>query len=380
MKRIIALILAILFGMLTLTSCSDASTPPNSSPVSTPSAPTPDPDPNPKPDPDPEPDPSKKLPDVLKSVDVDPMFSNDPAEDGELNVLLIGNSYSYYWLDELWALLNAAGYKNARICNVYYSGCKFEQHWSWYANGEKNYLFQIWDGTVRKTRENAGLEECMSYANWDIISFQQSGTYMYGGGTENGPARFENSVYEDLPELYRLMYKNFPHAEFCWIQHWVHEIGSSPAAGITLEAQNSYHEAYKSFSYKICEEYGLTNVPLGEAWQSVRHDPMFFELGSGDYPVKTLHTRVYTSAFKCYKKVKLDDLSHDGDIGGGQYLNACVWFEVITHRSVVGNSFRPSYTHTYENKTYTFTEEQILLLQRAAHSAVTACHGEGYYN
>ena len=29
----------------------------------------------------------------------------DPGEDEELNILLIGNSYSYYWCDELYGML-----------------------------------------------------------------------------------------------------------------------------------------------------------------------------------------------------------------------------------------------------------------------------------
>ena len=63
----------------------------------------------------------------------------DPKEDGELNILLIGNSYSYYWCDELYGMLAAAGHKDAKIYNVYYSGCKFYQHWNWLVNKESNY-------------------------------------------------------------------------------------------------------------------------------------------------------------------------------------------------------------------------------------------------
>ena len=55
------------------------------------------------------------------------------------------------------------------------------------------------------------------------------------------------------------------------------------------------------------------------------------------------------------------DYGHDGDIGGGQYLNACVWYEILTGNSCVGNTFRPSYE---------LSEEKIAVLQAAAHQAV----------
>lgn len=57
----------------------------------------------------------------------------------------------------------------------------------------------------------------------------------------------------------------------------------------------------------------------------------------------------------------LGDYSHDGDIGGGQYLNACVWLETLTGTSCIGNTFRPNYD---------LSEDMIDMLQQAAHEAV----------
>ena len=60
------------------------------------------------------------------------------------------------------------------------------------------------------------------------------------------------------------------------------------------------------------------------------------------------------------------DYYHDGDIGGGQYLNACVWYEVLMGKSCVGNTWRPPYE---------LSEEKIAILQAAAHEAVAAVYG-----
>ena len=58
---------------------------------------------------------------------------------------------------------------------------------------------------------------------------------------------------------------------------------------------------------------------------------------------------------------------HYGDIGGGQYLNACVWFEILTGKSCIGNPYRPLYMDDPELSP---SEELVLMLQKAAHEAV----------
>ena len=70
------------------------------------------------------------------------------------------------------------------------------------------------------------------------------------------------------------------------------------------------------------------------------------------------------------------DYQHDGDLGGGQYLNACVWYEVLTKKSCVGNTWRP----TEDLVGYTLDEAMITVLQNAAHDAVVAHYGESYYD
>lgn len=56
------------------------------------------------------------------------------------------------------------------------------------------------------------------------------------------------------------------------------------------------------------------------------------------------------------------DHFHDGDVGGGQYLNACVWFMTLFKISCVGSKWAPSYD---------LNEEKRIILQQAAFNAVT---------
>lgn len=299
---------------------------------------------------------------------------------GEYNILLIGNSYSYYWLDELWGLLKAAGYETVRVCDVYYSGCSFKKHWNWYEAGEAHYCFQIFEGLERRTLNEVDLNTCLNYAQWDAIGFQQSGGDMYAGDTVTGPVQFREGIYNYLPQLYEVVRSRFPKAQYYWTQHWVHEVGTSGAKGLPdLQTQEGYMAGYRAVSKEVCKDFGFVCVPMGDAWQAVRHDPLFYEAGNGEYPARTLHTRVLTASFKSYPSLCLHDLSHDGDIGGGQYLNACVWFECLTGQSVVGNPFRMSYYHEPTDTNYALTEAQIEKLQAAAHDAVKNYYSEAFY-
>lgn len=281
----------------------------------------------------------------------------DPAADDEMNVLLIGNSYSYYWTEELWGMMNAAGYQNLTVCNVYSSGCTFEQHWNWHLLKQSNYTFYTVNENGRKGKKDMDLRSCIAAKNWDVISLQQSNRYVYLGGVE----AHRNSMNTHLPQLYRYLNGEFPKAKYYWLQSWAHELGYGVD---TLEEQMAATDAFRVVAKEICQKYGFTNVPCGDAWELIRHDPMITEGG------KTLTTRIYKN------QADYDDLTHDGDVGGGQYLNACVWFEVLTGKSCVGNTYRPKYL--FGTQDLSLSEDKIAFLQNTAHQAVANYYGADY--
>ena len=128
-----------------------------------------------------------------------------------------------------------------------------------------------------------------------------------------------------------------------WHQTWSNQVGYNLNGRVdTLEQQETHNTNTRAYAVAVCEKYNLEHIPSGDAWQLVRqggYDNLCARLGvnngEGDY-------------------------YHDGDLGGGQYLNACVWFEVITGKSCVGNSYTPDYGMLVE----------ISTLQEAAHKAI----------
>ena len=271
------------------------------------------------------------------------MQTADPADDGIINVLMIGNSSCYSYSDELCGIAKAAGVE-MRICNVYYSGCSIAQHWSWWQAGKGCYEYATYDANGRvsegtpKEGEGVTLEYCLQQQNWDFISFHEA-----VGTVRTDPDTAAASMNVSLKELLDYVHTQYPLTKVLWQQTWAFQVGFEQSGYMVsnTDVQSKLHENIRKMSMTVCEKYALQRVPSGDAWKLARENPAI-----GD----TLCERLSGT-----------DFHHEGDVGGGQYLNACVWFEVITGKSCVGNSFRPDYA---------LSAEKVEVLQQAAHQAV----------
>ena len=133
--------------------------------------------------------------------------------------------------------------------------------------------------------------------------------------------------------------------------------GSSRIVIHNVEEQAEDYLLMHDLATEMCSTYNLDVIPAGSAWQIARQTEEF-----GD----KLGAMASTGT-------DWGDWNHDGDVGGGQYLNACIMFEVLTKKSCIGNTWRPVYSLKYPEMTF----EQ---LQQIAHQAVTEAYGAGYYN
>lgn len=113
----------------------------------------------------------------------------------------------------------------------------------------------------------------------------------------------------------------------------------------------------------ICPTYGLERVNLGEAWQEYR---AVANASSTDGLEDTLCARLGKTVSGTPHE---GDFAHDGDVGGGQLLNACVWYEILTGLDCRDNDYSPTYT--YGGKTFTLSDELVTALKEAAHKAVS---------
>jgi len=274
----------------------------------------------------------------------------NPAEDEELNLLMVGNSGCYYFVEELYGMLNAAGIQ-ANICNVYYSGCTLQQHYNWLKTGEANYDYYETNEKGRVGTVGCNLEYCLKQRNWDYISLQEGGN----AKLRATPAAAALSQRKDyLDALLGLFSQRFPQAKLLWQENSAFQVGyNGNLFSITnLEEQQQDTKMFREFAQMVADAYQLDWVPRGDAAIIVReggYDNLCARLGKGNN-----HE---------------GDYYHDGDVGGGQYLTACVWYEMLTGKSCIGNTYRPVYT--YQGQTFQLEEDLITTFQEAAHQAVT---------
>jgi len=128
----------------------------------------------------------------------------------------------------------------------------------------------------------------------------------------------------------------------------------------SAEAQNAMHMLIKRMTQYMWEDPDnlitpdVSPVPVGDAWKLARDTN--WEIGEG----------LYGTDGNYY-----GDYLHDGNTGGGQYLNGCIYFEVLTGMSCIGNTWRPS--------DYTLDEDKVTFLQNIAHETVLSIYGEDHY-
>ncbi len=264
-----------------------------------------------------------------------PKEQEDPAADAFYNVLIIGNSFSTGWPDELNGIFKKAGNNKVNLFTVYYSGCRLEQHWNWLKTGQKNYrLRHHMQAGSMTDYDDVSLEYCLAKKNWDVISIQQHFAPQVS-------LSYDESLATCVPYaeyLVNYLRENFPKSKLVFHQTWAFEVGWS-RDGVTVtdkQYQDTNHKNIRAVCQKIAKDNALPLIPCGDGFDIARNKYQSGDLSRDGY--------------------------HDGTETGGQYLNACVWFESLTGESCIGNTWRPT--------SYKLDEARVLMLQQAAHEAV----------
>jgi hypothetical protein len=256
---------------------------------------------------------------ILLLLTVAPVYACDT-----IRVLCIGNSFSWDAVEqELYPLAKAQG-KELVIGNLYYGGCSLQQHYEFYRDGKKNYSFRIIRNGERTVTEHRSLMDALRYAKWNYISFQQA-------SHDSGK---RNSYEPYLSQLTAIVRKEQPQARFCWLQTWSYaQDAKHPGFPYYGSSQQTMDDSIAVCTGMVMQRYPkMLLVPCG-------------------------------SAITYARQTMGDVLCRDGyhlNYDYGRYVASCVWCELLTGKSVVGN--------TYDNGK--MTETQRLQAQKAAHQAV----------
>ncbi len=142
-------------------------------------------------------------------------------EDGELKILLVGNSFSDDTSYYLWNVANSAGVDNVTIGHLHIGGCELATHLANAQNDAAVYDYRLTDDSkngVYSTTNNYKFSDAVKSENWDYISFQQvSG--------KSGLA----DTFSPLPELIDLYSALCPTAQIVWNMTWAYENDSTHA-------------------------------------------------------------------------------------------------------------------------------------------------------
>ncbi|MBD1422324.1 DUF4886 domain-containing protein [Sphingobacterium chuzhouense] len=245
-----------------------------------------------------------------------------------IKVLAIGNSFSQDALEfYLSGLARAAGIPIV-IGNLSIGGASLALHWDNASNDKAVYAYRKINAEgKRESRSNVTISEALSDQDWDFVSFQQ---------VSQNAGRFETFI-EPLPMLYSYVQEKLQGKEtkFVFHQTWAY-------------AQNTTHGGFKQYNRNQLEMYHA----IVEVSKRVKElVPIDIVVPSG------------TAIQNGRTSVIGDNFCRDGfhlDVNIGRYTAAATWFEVISGKSVIGNTFKPEASSANE----------VEIAQQAAHAAV----------
>lgn len=287
----------------------------------------------------------------------------EPAKEAPgktVKLLTVGNSFSANATHYLGDLATAAGNKLIHRPLVV-GGAAFDIHWT------KVEKFEA-DPNDKAGQYSGGrsLQQELQAEKYDYITIQQSSIKSHDLKTYQPYAR----------QLRDYIKKYAPTSEILIHETWPYRIDDprfspkEPKPGepkTQAEMYESLRDAYRA----TAKELGLRLLPVGDAFNMANTDPAWgYKAVTGvklsdykypDAPVQT-HSLNKGYAWKADAKSGVQTLGMDGHHANtaGEYLGACVWFEVLFNQSVVGNSYRPPGV----------SAEDAAYLQKTAHRAV----------
>lgn len=270
-----------------------------------------------------------------KSFTAEPVITENilNVDDSIIKILTIGNSFSEDAVEFYLHGLFKSEKISVIIGNLSIGGASLKLHLENAVNSKPAYSYKKIDiDGVKTTLSNTSLATAISDEEWDYISFQQvshqSGLY--------------NTYIQSLPTLFEYVKNKVENSKtkFVFHQTWAY-------------AKNSQHGGFKN--------YDLNQDIMYEAIiQSTKRVKDLVPLDI-IVPSGTAIQNARTSRIG-------DNFTRDGyhlSIPLGRYIASCTWFETITMKSVVGNTYHPE----------GLTQFEVDLAQQAAHLAVMKPYG-----
>jgi hypothetical protein len=270
-------------------------------------------------------------------------YGAEPATGGKtVRLLTVGNSFSHNATHYLGDLATASG-DTLVLHEDIVGGASMELHWGKAQSHEKDPADKNGLYTGGK-----GLSDDLKEGHWDVVTIQQASILSHNLNTYRPYAQ----------ELSDYVHKNAPGATILLHETWEYRVDDprfSPTNTKEGEpkSQDEMYEGLANAYATIAKELGVRRIPVGDAFHAANRDPKW-----------AYHAPSQKFDSKQAKQGELPDQTHSLNIGwnwkkgkdgkttlgmdghhanmAGEYLGACVWYEVLFGRNVENNTFVPA--------------------------------------
>lgn len=259
------------------------------------------------------------------------------SEPKTVRILTIGNSFSANATRHLGDLAKAGGHTLIHNSLVI-GGASFQVH----ANKAKA------EGKARLYSGGGDLVAHLAADRWDYVTIQQASIKSHDYGTYQPHAGFLRDLIE----------KHAPQAKLLIHQTWAYRVDDprfsvkTPKPGEPKTQQEMYRGLAAAYD-ALAAELGARIIPVGDAFfradtdpdWGFKPDPRPFDPKTAKQPAlpdqtHSLHVGWTWRKSKDGKKTTLAMDGHHASLAG-EYLGACVWYEVLFGESAVGASHIP---------------------------------------
>lgn len=285
-------------------------------------------------------------------------LSSLAGEPKTVRILTIGNSFSANATKYLNDLAKAGGHTLIHNSLVI-GGASFQVH----ADKTKA------EGKARLYANGKDLIANLTADRWDYVTIQQASIKSHDYGTYQPYAGF----------LRDLIVKHAPQAKLLIHQTWAYRV-DDPRFNVKApkpsepKTQAEMYRGLTAAYARLAAEFGAKVIPVGDAFfradsdakWGFKPDPKPFDTKAAKQPevptqTHSLHVGWRWAKSKDGKKITLGMDGHHANLAG-EYLGACVWYEVLFGDSPVGLAFIPK----------GLDAAQARFLQETAHQAVQA--------
>jgi hypothetical protein len=258
-----------------------------------------------------------------------------------VRLLTVGNSFSHNAVHYLGELAKASG-DTLVLHEANIGGATMQQHW------EKAQQYER-DPSDKLGRYATGrsLKEELIGEKWDFVTIQQYSMKSHDVAT-----------YRPFAGQLRDYIKQYaPEAEVLIHETWEYRrddprFSGQPAAPGEPATQQAMYDGLASAYATIARELGVRRIPVGDAFHMADSDPKWgyqpdakFDLKSAQPPALPDQTHSLHQGRQWTKgKDGKETLTMDGHHANtaGEYLGACVFYEVLFGKSVLESSFVPA--------------------------------------